>query len=210
MKNLIAATLMLAGLSGGATAATYTLTFDNQTGTCESASCSGSSAINQGYGDIDGIVNVSYFDTNKPGGGKLYWWDRDYNDLKGVVWSGSSHGRIEISPVAGRVTLDSFDMGAWINASRATHVRITDIGATTTLFAYDGKVGNLSSHTSFSPAVSSSRGLWIDWYEDAYSVGIDNVKFTISAVPEPDTYALLIAGMGIIGVIARRKRLSHC
>ena len=31
---------------------------------------------------------------------------------------------------------------------------------------------------------------------------------TISAVPEPETYAMLLAGLGIIGAVARRKTLS--
>ncbi|MBW8892361.1 MAG: PEP-CTERM sorting domain-containing protein [Burkholderiales bacterium] len=34
------------------------------------------------------------------------------------------------------------------------------------------------------------------------------VGFKASVVPEPETYALLLAGLGIMGFIARRRRAS--
>lgn len=38
--------------------------------------------------------------------------------------------------------------------------------------------------------------------------GVSNVTLLTSAVPEPETYALMMAGLGILGAAARRKR-SH-
>jgi hypothetical protein len=37
-----------------------------------------------------------------------------------------------------------------------------------------------------------------------YDVGLDNV--TISAVPEPETYAMMLAGLGLLGFAARRRK----
>lgn len=39
-------------------------------------------------------------------------------------------------------------------------------------------------------------------------VSIDNVSLTgaVAAVPEPETYAMLMAGLGIVGFVARRRR----
>ena len=34
---------------------------------------------------------------------------------------------------------------------------------------------------------------------------MDNLKFT-AAVPEPQTYAMLLAGLGLMGFVARRRR----
>lgn len=215
MKHLFVTALLGLAISGSAAAESYTLTFDNEPGTCASTNtCYGSSKINQQYGDIAGVVDVSYGNGNR----ELYWWDNGYNDLRGVVWAGSSptgsYGRIEIRPINASVTLNGFDMGAWPNTTRSTHIRITDIGGETTFFSYDGNVGIvgsslLTNHSNFSPKVSSANGLWINWYDDAYNVGIDNIQFTVAAVPEPETYSLLLAGMGLLGFMARtRKRIS--
>lgn len=36
-------------------------------------------------------------------------------------------------------------------------------------------------------------------------MGIDNVSLQVTAVPEPESYALMLAGLGLIGVAARRR-----
>jgi PEP-CTERM motif len=36
--------------------------------------------------------------------------------------------------------------------------------------------------------------------------GVGNEISSVSAVPEPSTYALMLAGLGVIGFIARRRR----
>lgn len=40
--------------------------------------------------------------------------------------------------------------------------------------------------------------------ESAYGVALDNISVT--AVPEPETFAMLLAGLGVVGAVARRKR----
>ncbi len=37
-------------------------------------------------------------------------------------------------------------------------------------------------------------------------VGVDNVSLTITPVPEPETYALLLAGLGLIAAVGRRRK----
>ena len=38
------------------------------------------------------------------------------------------------------------------------------------------------------------------------SAFLDNVKMTVTPVPEPEAYAMLLAGLGIIGAVARRRK----
>lgn len=42
----------------------------------------------------------------------------------------------------------------------------------------------------------------------AWGQQIDNVTFGVAAVPEPETYALMLAGLGLVGFAARRRKTS--
>lgn len=44
------------------------------------------------------------------------------------------------------------------------------------------------------------------WSTTSYSTALGEVAFEISAVPEPETYAMMLAGLGLIGFVARRRR----
>lgn len=48
-------------------------------------------------------------------------------------------------------------------------------------------------------AVTNARG-------QAVTVGFDGQAFTVTAVPEPGTYAMLLAGLGAVGFMVRRRR----
>jgi hypothetical protein len=37
-------------------------------------------------------------------------------------------------------------------------------------------------------------------------VGIDNVSLNVTPVPEPESYAMLLAGLGLLGGIVARRR----
>ena len=41
------------------------------------------------------------------------------------------------------------------------------------------------------------------------AVLIDNVSLSIAAVPEPSTYALMLAGLGFVSFVANRRRKSQ-
>lgn len=48
----------------------------------------------------------------------------------------------------------------------------------------------------------------VNIYKDAtFSLGADGIlRYTVAAVPEPETYALLLAGLGLVGAAARRRK----
>ena len=214
IKKLLTIALSGLALSSAAQAATHNglLTFDEGT-SCVTSSCANYDVLSQAYGDVAGVVDITYIDVLHAND-SLRWWDAGYNDLKRVAWAngtdapGASHARIEIKSLNGEaVTLNSMDFGAYPGTRLNTNIRVTAIGGGAALFSYSGEVGfGTTAHNTFSPAVSSNNGLWIDWYDTAYNVGIDNVSFRIAPVPEPETYAMLLAGLALMSGIARRRK----
>jgi hypothetical protein len=49
-------------------------------------------------------------------------------------------------------------------------------------------------------------GFRIDTLGGGYLPGVTNVAVGVAAVPEPETYAMLFAGLGLLGVMARRRK----
>ena len=67
--------------------------------------------------------------------------------------------------------------------------------ATLTLEARDGGVADFADTAKLNFAVASGVGL----------VSASGYGYNVAAVPEPQTYAMLLAGLGMIGAIARRR-----
>lgn len=94
----------------------------------------------------------------------------------------------------------SFDFSSVVNTTTAAAVN----GNTA------GRVSGLGGTIATNWAVGDT--LWVRWTDindtgGDHGLGIDNVSLTVtSAVPEPGTYAMLLAGLGAVGFIARRRR----
>lgn len=79
--------------------------------------------------------------------------------------------------------------------------------------AVDGNGAGRVSGLGGSIAADWAAGdtLWLRWADandpgSDHGLAIDNVAFSVSAVPEPATTALLLAGLAAVGTVARRRR----
>ena len=217
IKPIIFATI--AALAMGASAAQATVLDFDTLGACSSASngngsvvaCGDWSAISQAYGDVAGVVDVQYSAPRIPGS-SLQWWSASYNTLHGIVFApggnDNSKARIDLVSLNGQaVTLSHFDLGAYSNTTRNTKITISDLSGHV-LMNYAGTVGNdhPNSPSSFNGSWTGASGIRIEWEDNAYNVGIDNITYSMAPVPEPETYAMLIAGLAALGVVARRRK----
>lgn len=123
-------------------------------------------------------------------------------DMLGTPGPGSlSQG---FATVAGHNYLVSFDLSA--NGVGGDSKALTvNVGAAP---AYN-YVGNMNNHVtesfSYHATTTGLTQLTFTSAASGYSGAvIDNVSVT-AAVPEPETYAMLLAGLGMVGFIARRK-----
>jgi choice-of-anchor C domain-containing protein len=58
----------------------------------------------------------------------------------------------------------------------------------------------------FQAAGTSSTLFFQGLQESPYGIALDNVSVT--AVPEPETFAMLLAGLGVMGAMLRRRRVT--
>ncbi len=175
--------------------------------------CGNYGYISQSHGDVAGIADISYSAPRITAPTSLYWWSSNYNNLFGVAFAPSSDGnsraRIEIKAVnpGNVVTLSSFALGAYSQATLNTTVNVFAIGGTVPLFTYSGPVGNGAiSATTLFPNLAVPGGLWLEFQDSAWNVGIDNIQYSISAVPEPVSALLMLAG--VAGLLAARRRAA--
>jgi hypothetical protein len=78
--------------------------------------------------------------------------------------------------------------------------------------AVDGNVAGLVTGLggTINTTWSAGQTLWIRWVENNdvnndHGLAIDNFSLSVAAVPEPETYAMLLAGLGLLGFVARRR-----
>jgi hypothetical protein len=161
-----------------------------------------------------GVLDVIY-DGNFPsppntfppfGENSLKFWSTEYSDLINVAFGAiDTTPEIFLSPSPGfQVTLNSFQLGAWPDMNRTTQVSLLT-GSGLTLFHIDPFIvsGTTSANFSFS-GLTSADGIRIQFGPDGNNVGIDNIDFTVAAVPIPAAGWLL--GIGLVGVCAVSRR----
>lgn len=78
------------------------------------------------------------------------------------------------------------------------------------VYGFTNEVHNWS-HVTLSGllATGAATELKFGARNDPSFLRLDNVSVTVSAVPEPETYAMLMAGLGLVGFAARRRQRHY-
>ena len=157
------------------------------------------------FGSVAGLLDVTYLDPQRSTN-NFRFWAGDYSGRPAAfagTTDGGSTGVITLTPTAGNtVSLSSFFLGSYVNANRGTSFYVDDLATPGIDFA-SGAVIVGATGLTVNPGISSATGIRIGFGPNAYNVGINNISFSVTPVPEPESYALLLAGLGLMGAVAR-------
>jgi choice-of-anchor C domain-containing protein len=203
MKILLAALALCAAFSGAASAATVTNgSFEGPgtfTGTFQT--------IGAGSGALTGwTVNSGNIDLIR-----TYWASAAGN--YSLDMTGNRAGTISQTVtglIAGRNYILSFAMAG--NPDRAgAKILTASVGATSQVFSFDstGKTRNAMGWTTmtmgFTAAASSQILRFVSGSSGVHGAALDDVKIDLAPVPLPAAGALLLAGLGGLALLRRRK-----
>jgi hypothetical protein len=201
----VAAALALSGLS--ASAASYIIDF-NTLGQADDT------AISNSFGDVAGIADISYADA--------FFFSTGYADqatggsgpgAAAYVFNNGNPGvmTITIAPLAGAasMTLNSMGVGQYVTPPPNSSYQVASLNVFDGASNFLGSTSGLPSPSfTYAPNFTSTTGFVIKFGPDGEYNGINNIRYTVTPVPEPGTYALLLAGLGAVGLVARRRRAS--
>lgn len=105
----------------------------------------------------------------------------------------TSPGLSAAIPVSGATTLVYTGIYTPTLPSPFVNLLVTDLGIT---FDYSYQVSELSC--PYGDACASSV--------DSTFTMTSNPEFTVTSVPEPESYAMMLAGLGLLGFMARRRK----
>lgn len=199
--------------------ATATTTVLDFSGDICGGPCANGLNIDGDYGSVTG-TSLTWATRATPGDSVVSadfvrWWDASYGSLRGIAYSGSAGtvGEVTFSVGDGfELTLDSLDGAGWPNVDRSVGVRVYDLGYNILFDSTETFPGQGFITVNF--GISSTTGLILQWGPDSFNGGIDNLTFTVrelqdppgGVIPEPATWGLMIAGFGLVGLAARRRR----
>lgn len=197
-------------LAGVAVAASAQVTLTNDRGTFDA---SGTFAYNSNFDDFGGgfgfpEADFTRGDVTYPAADNLTVGAGTYSigSVKTVMSYNYWSPLVATINTAPKYTMLGFD--AAVTSGPISITVTTNVGS----YSFDNLILGDGAPTftfeGFKTASSNEyfTGFRIDTLGQGYLPGITNVEVGVSAVPEAETYAMLLAGLGLMGVVARRRK----
>lgn len=183
-------TLSLAAASIGFAAAAHATAFTVDAAANSSSGGTGLGTISLTAGES---FSVSVAATDLWSAGALPRW----SNADGLTGNLFATGSDESGALAGTLIGQNFGLHSQGGHSAAFGTLVGQIGA-----------GNFFSiGTNFSGVAASSGLLKLYYWDSNSGDNAGSISANVTAVPEPDSLALMLAGLGVVGTLVRRRKL---
>lgn len=132
----------------------------------------------------------------------------------GSFWGWPSEGQLHLDPSGFAGNTVNFTFASGLFNLNSLDISYASSGAVGALTAFDTS-NNVLFTTNINASVTGTVnfGTWnniarLQLVDSGSHLSVDNLTLT-AAVPEPETYALLLAGLGCMGAIVRRRKAKQ-
>lgn len=180
-------------------------------------------------GAFDGFTFFQTMTLNSPNqiGVTVSLTNNTLSDISGVYWGVGLDPDVDISVGGGYATQNTIlgqDADASVSAYGALAGQTLTLANTTSAAAFNiaAYINGGSCCSPVDPAISGAlphqAPLYSTYGDDSISLAYDigtigkgktvifGYSYTVAAVPEPETYAMMFAGLALIGFISRRRK----
>jgi hypothetical protein len=163
-------------------------------------------ALKQGLSTVDGGVALA---TTVTANGDLIAAEQTSGNIKTIntflnplILAANTSGLAGASHQTGDFASVSDGAAYWGNVLKSDYAVKLNLTADNTVGtdSYKFYLVEAARLSSNAPAVSEYAGEW--------SFNGTTLNYAVAAVPEPESYAMLLAGLGLMGAVARRRRLK--
>ena len=112
----------------------------------------------------------------------------------------------------GSFSVDGPLTGTGLSEGSSNAINLTTLATTATpdFAEYTGPRSGLSSFSAYQPLIANLANWTVDTTNGTYTSTVpDTTAFTVSTVPEPEGWAMMAAGLGLLGLCGSRRRLPR-